>query len=82
MVLNIFYFLFAEGGLGDVVGALPKALARRGHRVMVHHSPPWQITVLQVSLAIYIVSMRAFVNIGIGLSKVACFRMTPSWLRI
>lgn len=26
------------GGLGDVAGALPKALARRGHRVMVMSS--------------------------------------------
>ena len=27
--------LLPAGGLGDVMGALPKALARRGHRVMV-----------------------------------------------
>ncbi len=27
--------LTRAGGLGDVMGALPKALARRGHRVMV-----------------------------------------------
>jgi hypothetical protein len=32
------YWIFL-GGLGDVVGALPKALARRGHRVMVVHFP-------------------------------------------
>ncbi|PWZ18065.1 Soluble starch synthase 2-3, chloroplastic/amyloplastic [Zea mays] len=33
-VMNVIV-VAAECGLGDVVGALPKALARRGHRVMV-----------------------------------------------
>lgn len=39
------------GGLGDVVGALPKALARRGHRVMVvaprysNYAEAWDTTV-------------------------------------
>lgn len=30
------------GGLGDVMGALPVALAKRGHRVMVV-SPRWVV---------------------------------------
>jgi len=42
------------GGLGDVMGALPKALARRGHRVMVvapryeNYDEAWETGVRQV----------------------------------
>lgn len=35
------------GGLGDVMGALPQAMAERGHRVMVV-SPRWGCTRLAV----------------------------------
>jgi starch synthase len=34
-VTSLINLFLSAGGLGDVVGALPKALSRRGHRVMV-----------------------------------------------
>lgn len=39
------------GGLGDVAGALPKALARRGHRVMVFLFSPVDLLILNDQLS-------------------------------
>ena len=59
----------AAGGLGDVMGALPKALARRGHRVMVvapryqNYEEGWETGVrIQLSVGGSTVEVTAFDN--------------------
>lgn len=49
---------FAAGGLGDVMAALPKALSRRGHRVMAiapryeHYAEGWE-TGVRIRIRVY-----------------------------